>query len=252
MPPGTNTVHEVLAGYTALNPKTLPAWYRGVWDALLRQYSSTVVPAVASYKESSARFGARAREQYVADSGACAQVMRALMVFVKQHEKVQSLLGTGIAGCGKFVDVLVGGLPLWKASWEVNEHRAEFSKFLHKVQKGTRIAQWTCADGKARKLGNLAAKVPGVKKSIETLTYSIKEFAHSVGVGDGFRVQKIKHRNILGQEVASQLPDKDESESDGGSGDEGGGGEDEDEGEGGAAVMEEEEEEQGDEELYDN
>ncbi|KAG1667400.1 hypothetical protein FOA52_004817, partial [Chlamydomonas sp. UWO 241] len=107
VPPGTTTVHEVLAGYTALNPKTLPAWYRGVWEALLRQYTSSVVPVVAAYKESSTSFGARAREQYVNDSSACAQVMRALMVFVKQHEKAQSLLGTGIAGCGKFVDVLV-------------------------------------------------------------------------------------------------------------------------------------------------
>ncbi|KAG1661009.1 hypothetical protein FOA52_007174 [Chlamydomonas sp. UWO 241] len=45
--------------------------------------------------------------------------------------------------------------------------------------------------------------------------------------------------------VASQLPDKDETESEGGSGDEGGGGGGEDE-EGGAAMEDEEEE------VYDN
>jgi len=74
------------------------------------------------------------------------------------------------------------------------------------LQKSTRQMHNVVNESKARKDAALAAKVPMVKKTLERFVFRVKLLSETSGGGDlKFWVGNLKHRDLKGQEISSQV-----------------------------------------------
>ncbi|KAI9025258.1 Fanconi anaemia protein FANCD2 [Phycomyces nitens] len=74
-------------------------------------------------------------------------------------------------------------------------------------QTSTRILQTICSHVKAVKDNNLASYVPALKMVLENVLYQVKILLNENNVpSDAFVLGALKHRDIRGAEVSSQLP----------------------------------------------
>lgn len=69
------------------------------------------------------------------------------------------------------------------------------------VQKGARTLQFACGDAKSRKLGAVAKLVPGVKRSVEQFTLTVRALLNGSGGVAAVKVGNLKHRNLKGDVV---------------------------------------------------
>jgi Fanconi anemia group D2 protein len=73
-------------------------------------------------------------------------------------------------------------------------------------QKSTRQMHNVVNESKARKDAALAAKVPMVKKTLERFVFRVKLLSETSGGGElKFWVGNLKHRDLKGQEISSQM-----------------------------------------------
>ncbi|KAL0093289.1 Fanconi anemia protein FANCD2 [Phycomyces blakesleeanus] len=80
-------------------------------------------------------------------------------------------------------------------------------------QTSTRILQTICSHVKAVKDNNLASHVPALKMALENVLYQVKILLNENNVpSDAFVLGALKHRDIRGVEVSSQLPRDDVSD----------------------------------------
>ncbi|GAX81291.1 hypothetical protein CEUSTIGMA_g8723.t1 [Chlamydomonas eustigma] len=215
---------EPVAGYTSLSTSTLMSWYRALWEAVQRRYQAAVMEASAIVKEQK-MLDIEEADVFCVEGLSCAQSVAALMALCKAHSSKQQILSIALSSCGRFVELVVRhGLPLWKGIYheaavlgedvdmedtsESNRLRtraADFKTFVKVTQKGTKVAQALCNDAKARGMGQLASKVPTSKRAIETFIFSVKAMLHDVGESEAFWMGALKHRDVEGNCVSSQM-----------------------------------------------
>jgi Fanconi anemia group D2 protein len=63
-----------------------------------------------------------------------------------------------------------------------------------------------CSHSKEYKDTQIVAVVPGVRKSLESLVYSVKEVLSKQDALSAFWIGNLKHRTLAGEVVSSQLP----------------------------------------------
>ncbi|KAL3701169.1 hypothetical protein R1sor_019191 [Riccia sorocarpa] len=73
------------------------------------------------------------------------------------------------------------------------------------LQKATRIIQTLCSDAKGQKRMPVTCKVPLVKRSMERFVFCIKALLHGTSHGDSFWMGNLKHKDLHGHEISSQL-----------------------------------------------
>ncbi|GLI59881.1 hypothetical protein VaNZ11_001796, partial [Volvox africanus] len=218
-------VSEPIAGYASLGDATLAAWYRGVFEALLERWSATCAQMRASERRV---LGQEEEEQLMVETLSAAEVFSKLMELVKKHPGRTPLITAAIKCGGKFVEDLARSTGAWRRLWEAHEDKLR--RTVKSVQRGTRLLNTLCAEGKERRAVALAAKVPAVKRAMETFLLNMRALFHEMGCADGIRIAQLKNKDIHGNEVASQAyGGYNDADADGGGDD--GGGEDRDEGE---------------------
>lgn len=70
------------------------------------------------------------------------------------------------------------------------------------VQKGTRMLQSICGEGKRGRVLPLAAKVPQVKRTLERLVFLVKAFVTQAGCLDAYQLANLKHKDVAGRVVS--------------------------------------------------
>lgn len=102
-------------------------------------------------------------------------------------------------------------LGFWEKHW--GEHEPDFLAMMKDLQKGTRILQAICCEGKSRKDRATVTKVPALKRTLERFIFRMKAFFHGTEHFGNFWVGNLKHKNLRGEEVASQAePDVSDAE----------------------------------------
>ncbi|GIM07087.1 hypothetical protein Vretimale_11315, partial [Volvox reticuliferus] len=192
-------VSEPIAGYASLSDATLAAWYRGVFEALLERWSATCTRMRSSERRV---MGQEEEEQLMAETVSSAEVFSKLMELVKKHPGRNPLITAAIKYGGKFVEDLARSTGAWRRLWEAHEDKLR--RTVKSVQRGTRLLNTLCADGKERRAVALAAKVPAVKRAMETFLLNMRALFHEMGCADGIRIAQLKNKDIHGNEVASQ------------------------------------------------
>eukprot|EP01135_Chromosphaera_perkinsii_P010387 Nk52_evm59s2118 gene=Nk52_evmTU59s2118 len=130
-------------------------------------------------------------------------------------------------------------MPFLDDSFKI--YREESLLLLKTLQQSTRSLQVICGHSKVIKDGTLTAQVPSLRKALESIIYRVKAMLEHNECLEAFWLGNLKHRNLKGEEVPSQMPsdpsqkdDETEDESDEDEED----GEDEDEEQGSEAIIE--------------
>lgn len=72
-------------------------------------------------------------------------------------------------------------------------------------QQSCLVLQTVCNEGKARRAAPLLSKAPAAKKSLERFVFEMKAFFHEVGQPETFWMGNLKHRDLAGNTVCSQV-----------------------------------------------
>ena len=102
-----------------------------------------------------------------------------------------------------FIETFLKTIPLFNSHFV--EYKEVILNILVKLQGSTRILQSVCAHGKVEKDRSLSRIVPYVKKSLEQLIYKVKGLIDANGCSEAFSIGTLKHRNMRGEEISSQI-----------------------------------------------
>ena len=95
-----------------------------------------------------------------------------------------------------------------------SRRQAEGVSLMTSLQKGTRYLQTICAHSKIERDIALSAKVPFLKKSLETLLFATKASLAANNCVEAFEIGQLKNRNIYGEEIQSQQQEEEDTPED--------------------------------------
>ncbi|KAF8413568.1 hypothetical protein HHK36_001559 [Tetracentron sinense] len=76
---------------------------------------------------------------------------------------------------------------------------------VKELQKATRTIQTICSEAKGLKQTIITTKIPTTKRSMERFLFRVKALLHSSSNGCTFWIGNLKHKDLLGQVVSSQV-----------------------------------------------
>ncbi|KAI8351968.1 Fanconi anaemia protein FANCD2 [Mortierella sp. GBAus27b] len=145
-------------------------------------------------------------------SGLCLCFQR-LAAFVKSNDK-REVLAVTLRHSKTFMEQFIKrAIPFLGAHFR--GHQDKIAKiFKNHLQAGTRSLQNVCGHAKASKEQTLIVMVPPIRKTMETLIFEVKLMLENNDAGAAFWLGNLKHRNLRGEEISSQLPVVSEDEQD--------------------------------------
>eukprot|EP00775_Hariotina_reticulata_P013727 gene13727-13849_t len=242
---------DPIAGFAALCSATFLTWYKVLfeqlvvqWDKLTRQgmallaavsHDDTAMQGTVRQQQGRSRrpqqpplnsqglpdWDDHQVDAILAQAGQCAAVFANLFSLAKVHQTRNGLLGNAVKLGGSFIDGLLRAMPLWRALFH-NGRDAQFLALIKDVQKGTKVMQTICNEAKARRAaGALLARAPAAKRSLERFLFEMMAFFNAAGAAQAFKVGTLKHRDLDGNVVGSQIcPPEEEGEDEDDEGDE--------------------------------
>eukprot|EP00878_Enallax_costatus_P047498 GHUV01058289.1.p1 GENE.GHUV01058289.1~~GHUV01058289.1.p1 ORF type:complete len:102 (-),score=38.21 GHUV01058289.1:71-376(-) len=76
----------------------------------------------------------------LAQAHRCCQAFSAMVQLTRPHHGRKPVLAASVSMGGKFIEVLLKAVPLWRALYG-NGYDAQFAALLQLVQKGTKVLQ---------------------------------------------------------------------------------------------------------------
>jgi len=107
-----------------------------------------------------------------------------------------------------FIDTFLKLLPTLRENFK--NFMDKTVKIFRSMQKATRMLQTACNETKTSKEIGLMASVPGLKCSLEKFLYEVKTLFVNNEVQQAFTIGNLKHKDLAGNEVSSQMPFDDE------------------------------------------
>ncbi|KAF9105210.1 Fanconi anemia group D2 protein [Mortierella sp. AM989] len=138
-------------------------------------------------------------------SGLCLCFQK-LAAFVKSNDK-REVLGVTLKHSKVFMEQFIKRvLPFLGVHFR--GHQDTVAKiFKNHLQAATRSLQNVCGHAKASREQSLMVMVPAIKKTMESLIFEVKLMLENNDAGAAFWLGNLKHRNLRGEEISSQLPD---------------------------------------------
>ncbi|KAG0019633.1 Fanconi anemia group D2 protein [Entomortierella chlamydospora] len=129
-----------------------------------------------------------------------------LAAFVKSNDK-REVLGVTLKHSKVFMEQFIKRvLPFLGIHFR--GHQDTVAKiFKNHLQAATRSLQSVCGHAKASREQTLMVMVPSIKKTMESLIFEVKLMLENNDAGAAFWLGNLKHRNLRGEEISSQLPD---------------------------------------------
>ncbi|KAI8597408.1 Fanconi anaemia protein FANCD2 [Dissophora ornata] len=134
-----------------------------------------------------------------------------LAAFVKSNDK-REVLGVTLKHSKVFMEQFIKRvLPFMGIHFR--GHQDTVAKiFKNYLQSSTRSLQNVCGHAKASREQTLMVMVPAIKKTMESLIFEVKLMLENNDAGAAFWLGNLKHRNLRGEEISSQLPEVSEDE----------------------------------------
>ncbi|KAJ3226801.1 Fanconi anemia group D2 protein [Clydaea vesicula] len=131
--------------------------------------------------------------------------------------KIQSvnklILNVALKKGKSFIDIFLKVLfPILKKNFK--HFKDKSTTVLKACQIGTRILQTACNESKVARDTNLLSSVPGLKKSLEMLLYQVKIMLADQGFSSAWFMGNLKHKNLAGEAISSQIPNESEESED--------------------------------------
>ncbi|KAF9150212.1 Fanconi anemia group D2 protein [Linnemannia schmuckeri] len=147
---------------------------------------------------------------HISDLSLCFQKLAA---FVKSSDK-REVLAVTLKHSKIFMDQFIKRvLPFMGVHFR--GHQDTVAKiFKNHLQSATRSLQNVCGHAKASREQSLTAMVPAIRKTMESLIFEVKLMLENNDASAAFWLGNLKHRNLAGEEISSQLPVISEDEQD--------------------------------------
>ncbi|KAI8384780.1 Fanconi anaemia protein FANCD2 [Radiomyces spectabilis] len=131
---------------------------------------------------------------------------------IKTKEE-RSLFGVLLRTARSFIDEFSKhSIPFFTSIFKT--YREPIVGIFKDFQTSTRMLQVICSHVKALKDSQLSSYVPMLKKALETVIFQVKMLlTENNAPADAFFLGALKHRDIRGAEISSQLPREETSES---------------------------------------
>ncbi|KAF9341448.1 Fanconi anemia group D2 protein [Linnemannia elongata] len=139
---------------------------------------------------------------HVSDLSHCFQKLAA---FVKSNDK-REVLAVTLKHSKIFMDQFIKRvLPFMGVHFR--GHQDTVARiFKNNLQSATRSLQNVCGHAKASREQSLTAMVPAIRKTMESLIFEVKLMLENNDASAAFWLGNLKHRNLAGEEISSQLP----------------------------------------------
>jgi Fanconi anemia group D2 protein len=142
-------------------------------------------------------------DELLNDTNSLVKNVTSLLELVKTFGN-KSVLTHALRRGKEFVDIFVSSLfPKLHANFKSEPEK--IITLLKQLQVGTRILQTLCSHSKVSQDNGLMGIVPALRKSLETLLFKVKMMLQQHGSLSAFWMGNLKHRNIVGEEVSSQI-----------------------------------------------
>ncbi|KAG2491003.1 hypothetical protein HYH03_010675 [Edaphochlamys debaryana] len=199
---GASAANEApVCGYASLCVDTFPAWYRAAFEVLAEgQWAALCTRSKQAERKT---MGQEEEDSHVSQLCLGAELFAALVRLAQAHHTRPACIGAAIRSGGKFVEDLRRSTGCWRRLWPRHEDRLR--ECVRSVQKGTRLLQTMCAEGKERRVAALAAKVPAVKRAIEGFNLNMRLLMHEMGRADIITMAQLRNKDIHGQPISSQV-----------------------------------------------
>eukprot|EP00127_Corallochytrium_limacisporum_P000386 Clim_evm81s11 gene=Clim_evmTU81s11 len=130
-----------------------------------------------------------------------------------KHQTGHHVLVTIMTKCPPVLDALTGEMiPFLLQDLNSSQHYLE--RIFKKMQRATRAIQSACGHVKDMRDTKLMGHIPGIRKRLETLILKVKAMMKQGNHEDVLCIGTLKHRNIAGEVISSQLPREEEGEDD--------------------------------------
>ncbi|KAJ1929948.1 hypothetical protein IWQ60_000752 [Tieghemiomyces parasiticus] len=202
--------------FPLLTPKTFPVFYRSVTVALTEVVAGFEVPEVTLLTTGLAQprpgdpraedgdFGPAGVTRRLSEIQAAVDVWRALIGLVQVRDSHEFLIPA--LRCGRYFAAAFIATCVVFMERHFRVTRTRLSAIFKPLQRTTRTLQTMCGHAKATRDPQLAALVPPLRKELEKLVYRIKAMFERNNCLAAFSVGSLKHRNLAGEEVPSQMP----------------------------------------------
>ncbi|KAG0463482.1 hypothetical protein HPP92_019551 [Vanilla planifolia] len=194
----TKNTEEATHGFRTLSPTMFLTWYKVLQEENINVLSNLV-------KEVKLKNGVFAGE----DAGKvllkiqqAVEVVVSLVSMCKVHDKV-AVHAMAVKYGGKFVDLFLKAFDFLQDQFQ--SHSDLIIKMLKELQKATRIIQALCSDAKGSKRTMVTNKVPSTKRTMERLLFRVKALFHNTATDYTFWMGNLKHKDVYGQVVSSQV-----------------------------------------------
>ncbi|CAM8879244.1 unnamed protein product [Rhodiola kirilowii] len=200
VPSCNTTASEDLHGFPTLCSSTLAVWYRVLNEQNLAVFN-TLVKEVVHCKRG-ARYQDETVDKLLVRLQQSVNVVVSLVNLCRSHHKV-NVHAMAVKYGGKFIDSFLKVFDFLQEHFNV--HNEPIIELVKKLQKATRTIQTLCSEAKGFKQTNITSNVPATKRSMERYLFRVKALIHDGASGCSFSMGNLKHKDLTGQVVSSQV-----------------------------------------------
>ncbi|XP_020599802.1 Fanconi anemia group D2 protein homolog isoform X2 [Phalaenopsis equestris] len=202
----TITSQDATHGFPTLGPTTLLTWYRVLHEENINVLSKLVKEVKMMHGKTTQR---EAAEKMLLKIQQSVHVVVSLVSLCKIHDKV-AMHAMAVKYGGKFVDLFLKAFDFLQAQFQ--SHYELIIQMFKEFQKATRVIQALCSEAKGSKRTMVTSKVPATKRSLEKFLFHVKALLHNnSSSGCTFWMGNLKHKDLQGQVVSSQLYEDDDA-----------------------------------------
>ncbi|XP_043702238.1 Fanconi anemia group D2 protein homolog isoform X2 [Telopea speciosissima] len=195
------TTQDNVHSFPTLCPATFVIWYRVLHEENLAVLHKLVKEVVLLEKH-------RADVQLETVKGLLMRLHQSVNVVVslvnvcRTHDKV-TVHAMAVKYGGKFVDSFLKVFDFLQTHFQA--HNDTIIQLVKELQKATRTIQTLCSEAKGLKQTTITTKIPATKRSLERFLFQVKALLHNTSNGCSFWMGNLKHKDLSGQVVSSQL-----------------------------------------------
>ncbi|KAJ3707216.1 hypothetical protein LUZ61_010921 [Rhynchospora tenuis] len=195
----TMDTQEMHHEFQTLSPSMFLTWYRSLHEenhGTLAKMVKEVIPKIRANSNEEAVKG------LLDELHKLVNVLASLINMCRVHDKVV-VHAVAVKYGGRFVDTFLKAFGFLKSHFEKNSNK--IIEMVKGLQKATRLIQTICSEAKGSKRTMITTKIPATKKSLERLLFEVKALLHNNTTGRTFELGMLKHKDLSGQVVSSQV-----------------------------------------------
>ncbi|XP_078437577.1 fanconi anemia group D2 protein isoform X2 [Wolffia australiana] len=198
---GKSREQEPTYGVPFVCSSTFMAWYRTLHEENISELENLIGRICPSKKrKENKRVDADVIFEGLQQS---VDVSVSLVQLCKTQNKVR-VHALAVKYGAKFVDAFIKAFDFLEAHFLL--HGDIIIQMVKDLQKATRTIQVLCSEAKrGAKQTMVSGRVPAAKRSLERFLFRVKAMLHNTSNGHSFWMGNLKHKDLLGQVVSSQL-----------------------------------------------